>query len=71
MSDCGRDRGSLGVGLGKSSQKWSAPRSAVRSIAWLGDGVHQLEDIRDNFFGKALCIWANKNDLIVFWRKKQ
>jgi hypothetical protein len=37
MSDGGRERASLGVKVWKSSQKWSARRSAVRSIAWLGD----------------------------------
>jgi hypothetical protein len=36
MSDGGRDRSSLGVKVWKSSQKWSAQRSAVGSIAWLG-----------------------------------
>ena len=36
MSDGGRGRASLGVEVWKSSQKWSAQRSAVRSIAWLG-----------------------------------
>src|SRR5436309_9429275 len=36
MSDDGRGRASLGVEVWKSSQKWSAQRSAVRSIAWLG-----------------------------------
>ena len=35
MSDGGRGRASLGVEVWKSSQKWSAQRSAVRSIAWL------------------------------------
>ena len=35
MSDGGRGRASLGVEGWKSSQKWRAPRSAVRSIAWL------------------------------------
>jgi hypothetical protein len=35
MSDGGRDRASLGVQVWKSSQKWSAQRSIVRSIAWL------------------------------------
>ena len=44
MSDGGGDRASLGVGVCKSSQKWSVQRSAVRSMAWsglivnLGDG---------------------------------
>src|SRR5437868_5693595 len=36
MSDGGRGRASLGVEVRNSSQKWSAQRSAVRSIAWLG-----------------------------------
>ena len=35
MSDGGRGRASLGVEGWKSSQKWRAQRSAVRSIAWL------------------------------------
>src|SRR5437773_10349302 len=35
MSDDGRDRASIGVKVKKSSQEWSVPRSAVRSIAWL------------------------------------
>src|SRR5947207_7725432 len=34
MSDGGRDRASLGVEVWKSSKKWSAQRSGVRSIAW-------------------------------------
>ena len=36
MSDGGRDRASLGMEIWESSQEWSAQRSAVRSIAWLG-----------------------------------
>lgn len=36
MSDGGRKRTLLGVGVEKSSQKWSAQRSGVRSIVWLG-----------------------------------
>ena len=35
MSDGGRGRASLGVEVWKSSQKWRAQRSDVRSIAWL------------------------------------
>src|SRR5947209_19893885 len=35
MSDGGRGRASLGVKVWKSSQKWNAQRSGVRSIAWL------------------------------------
>jgi hypothetical protein len=35
MSDGGRDRTPLAVGVWKSSQEWRAQRSAVRSIAWL------------------------------------
>jgi hypothetical protein len=38
MSDGGRGRVSIGVEVWNSSQKWSARRSAVRSIVWLGDG---------------------------------
>src|SRR5438270_5701706 len=37
MSDGGRGRASLGVEVWKSCQKWSAQRSAVRSIAWLDE----------------------------------
>ncbi len=36
MSDGGRGRASPPIGVWKSSQKWNAQRSAVRSIAWLG-----------------------------------
>ena len=37
MSDGGQSCGvSLGLEVVKSSQKWDARRSAVRSIAWLG-----------------------------------
>ena|SRR5947209_13436026 len=36
MSDGGRWRASLAVEVWKSSQEWSAQRSVVRSIAWLG-----------------------------------
>jgi hypothetical protein len=39
MSDGGRGRASLAVKVRKSSQKLSAQRSVVRSIAWL-DGGH-------------------------------
>src|SRR4051812_28237798 len=42
MSDGGRDHARLGVEVWKSSQKWSAQRSAVRSIAWLDVGVISL-----------------------------
>jgi hypothetical protein len=35
MSDGERDCAVLGVEVWKSSQKWSAQRSDVRSIAWL------------------------------------
>jgi hypothetical protein len=37
MSDGGPERVLLEVEVWKSSQKWSVQRSAVRSIAWLGD----------------------------------
>ena len=36
MSDGGQERALIGVKVWKSSQKWSAQRSAVRSIGWLG-----------------------------------
>src|SRR5205823_12787273 len=36
MSDGGRGRASVGFEVWRSSQEWSAQRSAVRSIAWLG-----------------------------------
>jgi hypothetical protein len=36
MSDGGRERATIVVEVWKSSQMWSAQRSAVRSIAWLG-----------------------------------
>src|SRR5262249_61960986 len=39
MSDGGRGRRSLGMEVWESSQKWSARRSVVRSIAWLGVGI--------------------------------
>jgi hypothetical protein len=39
MSDGGQDRASLGMGAWKSSQTWCVQRSAVRSIAWLDDGL--------------------------------
>jgi len=42
MSDGGRGRTSLEVDVWKSSQKWSAQRSAVRSIAWLDADVASL-----------------------------
>ena len=49
MSDGGQERASLGVEVGKSSQKLIAQRSAVRSIAWLGLSrlirVDELTDI--------------------------
>ena len=37
MSDGGRRRAPLGVGVWKSFHKWSVQRSAVRSIAWLNE----------------------------------
>jgi hypothetical protein len=37
MSDGGRERASLGVKMSKSSQNVETKRSAVRSIAWLGE----------------------------------
>jgi hypothetical protein len=39
----GRERALLGVEVWKSSQKWSARRSAVRSIAWL-DSIRGISE---------------------------
>jgi hypothetical protein len=56
MSDGGQGRASLGVEVRKSSQKWSAQRSAVRSIAWLGlvreDGFDLISIRIENEGGK-------------------
>jgi len=49
MSDGGRERASLGVKVWKSSQKWSAQRSAVRSIAWLGTVFISLSFFESTF----------------------
>jgi hypothetical protein len=46
MSDGGRGRASLGMEGLKSSQKWSAQRSGVRSIAWLDLDVTILSPFR-------------------------
>ncbi len=49
MSDGGRGRASLAVKVWKSSQKWSAQRSAVRSIVWLDvSSENHLRLIRDH-----------------------
>jgi hypothetical protein len=47
MSDGGRERGSRGVGVRKSSQNVDAERSAVRSSAWLGDWRAMLPDAEE------------------------
>ena len=47
MSDGGRGRASLGMGVWKSSQKWRVQRSAVRSIAWLGRSASDAPIIND------------------------
>src|SRR5438067_2083428 len=39
ISDGGRGRATIGVGVWKPSQEWSERRTAVRSIAWLGVAV--------------------------------
>ncbi len=49
MSDGGRGRAPLGVFAWKSSQKWSAQRSAVRSIAWLGGWGEFMCDVLNRF----------------------
>src|SRR3954451_2552413 len=48
MRDGGRGRASLGVEVGKSSQKWSVQRSAVRSIAWLDLLVGWITEAKSN-----------------------
>jgi hypothetical protein len=45
MSDDGRGRAWVGVEGRKSSQKWSVRRSVVRSIAWLGLGDIQTQNL--------------------------
>jgi hypothetical protein len=49
MSDGGRNRTSLGVNMWKSSQKWSAQRSAVRSIAWLDGWRGYIIDVLEQY----------------------
>src|ERR1041385_1597873 len=58
MSDGGRNRAPLGVEMWKSSQNWSAQRSAVRSIAWLGARV-ELDEAWRYDFGR----WAMNNNM--------
>ena len=48
MSDGGQGRASLAVKGLKSSQKWSAQRSAVRFIAWLDVRVPPVKDTSDD-----------------------
>jgi hypothetical protein len=60
MSDGGRERASIGVEVWKASQEWSAQRSAVRSIAWLGVFVASMcglniGDIEDSAFIQAVA----------------
>ena len=54
MSDGGRERASLGVEVWKSSQNLSAQRSAVRSIAWLGE----MGELLDPRVGEYICCEA-------------
>jgi hypothetical protein len=56
MSDGGRERASLEVGVSKSSQNRSVRRSAVRSIAWL------------DLFRKN---WIIVSELKTFWEKRR
>jgi hypothetical protein len=65
MSDGGRERASLGVEVLKSSQKWSVQRSAVRSIAWLGDFVEVILDSHIACAPPLLC--ALRAYLHVCW----
>jgi hypothetical protein len=45
MSDGGRGCASLELEVWKSSQKWGAQQSAVRSIAWLDGGAAWNENV--------------------------
>jgi hypothetical protein len=58
MSDGGRMRASLGMNVWKSSQKWSAQRSAVRSIAWLDLLRSSLNDFNRLLFLGATALLA-------------
>src|SRR5205814_8636583 len=55
MSDGGRERASLGVEVWKSSQKWSAKRSVVRSIAWLDLSGERLSQMFSLTYQTAQC----------------
>ena len=63
MSDGGRVRVWLGVKMWKSSQKWSAQRSAVRSIVWLGllGGLVKAFLL---YLKKLLCV-EQRNDFAI------
>jgi hypothetical protein len=69
MSDGGRERASLGVEVWKSSQKWSAQRSAVRSIAWLGDFMEFIVGSDIACAPPLLC--ALRAYLYVWWELAQ
>ena len=63
MSDGGRGRASLGMEVWKPSQKWSAQRSAVRSIAWLDARVASMCSVESPYlFCRA---FDNDADVIV------
>ena len=70
MSDGGRGRASLGVKVWKSSQMWSAQRSAVRSIAWLGHLDNALGK-KANCCGYGAEQCANASDNSVFIVRKE
>ena len=48
MSDGGPERALLGVRVWTLSRKWSAQRSAVRSIAWLDVGSPSVDQTANN-----------------------
>jgi hypothetical protein len=59
MSDGGRGCASLGMNGWRSSQKWSARRSAVRSIAWLGRTLKEVSSwyfSRENALVELECL---------------
>src|SRR5689334_14196292 len=70
MSDGGRGRVSIGVEVWKSSQKWSAQRSAVRSIAWLDHLLFNCEFLLDCSFERAFLPFYLTPSYGNLWRPR-
>jgi len=71
MSDGGRERPLLGVNVWKSSQEWSAQRSAVRSIARLCNKSPILSTCKkptliNDLYGVFIFPESNFNPFFVF-----